>query len=105
MNLIKLQLLLLILLVSPPALWAQTWDPFEGSPQEYLQKGQPEEALRIMKSNPKWMQLGDSQGHKTLHYAVHLGNLDVTSWILENGTGVDEPTESGQTPLFFAKVH
>ncbi|WP_148618653.1 ankyrin repeat domain-containing protein [Mariniblastus fucicola] len=85
----SLHLTLLILILFVSELRAQTWHPFEGSPQEFLQKGQPEEALRIMMSNPKWISLGDSRGRTPLHYAAKLNLPDVAKWLLENGADVN----------------
>ncbi len=104
MNLLKFQFALLFVFLISSSLVAQNWSPYEGSPQEYLRKGEIEEALRIMKANPKWISLVDGNGYTPFHYSVGLEKKDVALWLLENGATIDEATGSGETALFLAKT-
>ena len=104
MNLLKFQFAFLFAFMLSSSLLAQNWSPFKDSPQEYLRKGNPEEALRMMKSNPKWISLGDGKGFTPLHYAVSLGNRELVEWLLDNGADVNAAANKNQSISYSASL-
>ena len=45
----------------------------------------------------------DVRGWSAMHYAACGGNIDVIKYLLAKGLGINDLTESGRTPLFFAR--
>ena len=45
----------------------------------------------------------DARGWTAMHYAANGGSIDVIKYLLAKGLNINELTESGRTPLFFAR--
>ena len=45
----------------------------------------------------------DTRGWTAMHYAANGGSIDVIKYLLAKGLNINDLTESGRTPLFFAR--
>ena len=74
------------------------------TPHEYLRVRCPEQALRLLQADPKWIAKLDKEYEQTpLHLAASGGYAKVVGWLLENGADVNAVAYNRFTPLHMAK--
>ncbi len=72
------------------------------TPHDYLWNGCPRQALRVLKSDPAWIQRTDDMRCTPLHHAARFGAKEVVIWLVENGADVNATCYNQFTPLYFA---
>jgi ankyrin repeat protein len=73
------------------------------TPQEYLFALCPQQALRVLQSDPTWIGKTDADQCTPLHRAVELGPISVVRWLLEHGADANAIANHRSTPLHFAR--
>lgn len=77
-------------------------NPKLSTPHEYLWNGCPQQALRVMKTDPSWIKKTDDMQCTPLHHAARFGPKEVVVWLIENGADVNAKCYNEFTPLYFA---
>ncbi len=67
------------------------------------QKGDIAMVKSILNSDLDQLNARDSNGWQPIHEAVHGGHLDIVKFLVSKGAQVDERTNNGGTPLWWAK--
>lgn len=71
------------------------------TPHEYLRARCPNQALRILQSDPKWIAKREDE-QTPLHLAVSGGYIPVVRWLLEHGADASAVAYNQFTPLHMA---
>jgi ankyrin repeat protein len=89
--------------VSSPTVKAKVVNPRLKTPQDYLWRRCPKQALRLMQADRSWINKLDGDSPVTpLHHAVRFGMTDVVKWMLAAGADVNAVGYNNFTPLHFA---
>lgn len=72
------------------------------TPHEYLWNDCPRQALRVLKSDPTWIQRTDKDQCTPLHHAARFGAKEAVVWLVENGADINAKCYNQFTPLYFA---
>jgi len=74
------------------------------TPQDYLWNACPQQALKMLKDDPSWINKGDPEYQCTpLHHAARFGYKEVVLWLISHGADVNAVAYSGFTPLHLTK--
>jgi ankyrin repeat protein len=85
-----------------PVASERTPAPSQATPQDYLEKKEPDKAIEMMKADPKWIHHHGDDECTPLHHAARLGPPHVVEWLLDHGAEVDAVAYNRLTPLHFA---
>ena len=88
--------------VESPALTVPVVNSKLQTPHEYLWNACPQQALRVMKSDPTWIRRTDDMQCTPLHHAARFGPKEVVVWLVENGADVNATCYNRFTPLHLA---
>jgi ankyrin repeat protein len=78
-------------------------DPKLRTPHQYLEAHCPNQALRLIRADPKWMNRRDDYHQTPLHLAARLGFKKVVRWLLAHGADVNATAYNHFTPLHLAE--
>ncbi len=73
------------------------------TPFDYLWRGFPKQALKLMQADRTWINKRDGDKHTPLHLASRFGHVEVARWLLDNGADVNAKAYNDFTPLLYTK--
>lgn len=73
--------------------------PRQLTPCELLQAGKPDEALKIMKADPSWINRPNELMQTPLYFAAEHDQIEIVKWLLQNNADVNAQAYNRHTPL------
>ena len=81
----------------------QDKDIHGATPLHYAARGGHLNAVKYLVGKKMDYKARDIRGWTLMHYAACGGSIDIVKYLLSKGIGLNDLTESGRTPLFFAR--